>query len=106
LTELLKPLLATKKLESTTQAKSAVSEIVELVERHGGPAKIESTVRREMMARIRDYGGAEFLSAWVKNVHAMNLVRVWLKNAVTGKDDRSDESNDTLIALLMVRFGA
>ena len=96
----LKPHLTTKVLENASGAKTAVRNIVDLIS-EPSPADIELPVRKEVMSRIRDAAGSEFLDAWVNSDRAMTAIRVWLKSGV--KDAASDESNEVLIATLMVR---
>lgn len=100
LAEALLPLLASKALESGSRA--AVNGIVDTIDKHGGPADVEPSVRRDLMSRIRDNAGPDFLKAWVNHQGAMEIVRSWLKACITGKDSGSDESNNALIALLYV----
>ena len=103
LTALLKPLLTTKLLESGSGAKSTVASIVDYVEKHGPLPEIDLADRRELMSRLRDNAGIEFLSAWVHDDRAMKIMRIWIKAAINGKDAGTDDSNDALMALLLVR---
>ncbi|KAH7105260.1 hypothetical protein BKA62DRAFT_826568 [Auriculariales sp. MPI-PUGE-AT-0066] len=101
LLQLLKPLLATRVLESQANAKAAVYNIVDVIDRQRA-TEVDLAVRKEIMSRIRDNAGPEFLAAWVKDEHAMQVVKNWLKAGLSGKDAGTDDSNDALIATLMV----
>ncbi|EJD54104.1 hypothetical protein AURDEDRAFT_110720 [Auricularia subglabra TFB-10046 SS5] len=100
LSDALKPLLSSKILENG--GRSAVTSIVDTIERYGGPADVEPRVRLEIMSRIRDNAGDEFREAWANHPGAMEIIRSWLKAGISGKGAGSDESNDGLIALLHV----
>ncbi|KZV79189.1 hypothetical protein EXIGLDRAFT_846775 [Exidia glandulosa HHB12029] len=100
LAEALKPLLASKTLE--TGSRAAVNGIVNMIDQYGGPADVDLAVRLELMSRIRDNAGADFLMAWVNNPGAREIVKIWLKSFVYGKDAGTDENNNACIALLYV----
>ena len=93
LTSVLNSLLSPKGLpNSPTQLVRTITAI--------GPSEVELSLRLQVLLKIRDYAGNDFYQAWASNLEAMDIVRDWLKGAVTSKTGEWDE---TIMPLLHVR---
>jgi len=64
-----------------------------------GPSEVDLTMRLQVLSKIRDYAGNDFYQAWSSNSEAMEIIRDWLKGAVTSKTGDWDE---TVMPLLHV----
>ncbi|KAF8499299.1 hypothetical protein JB92DRAFT_2982445 [Gautieria morchelliformis] len=64
-----------------------------------GPSEVELSLRLQILLKIRDYAGNDFYQAWASNLEAMDIIRDWLKGAVTSKTGDWDE---TVMPLLHV----
>jgi protein phosphatase 1 regulatory subunit 10 len=65
-----------------------------------GSVEVDLSMRLQVLSKIRDYAGNDFYQAWASNSEAMEIVRDWLKGAVTSKTGDWDE---TVMPLLHVR---
>ena len=65
-----------------------------------GPSEVDLSLRLQVLLKIRDYAGNDFYQAWASNLEAMDIIRDWLKGAVTSKTGDWDE---TIMPLLHVR---
>ena len=65
-----------------------------------GPSEVELSLRLQVLSKIRDCAGNDFYQAWASSLEAMDLIRDWLKAAVTSKTGDWDE---TVMPLLHVR---
>ncbi|KAF8529229.1 hypothetical protein BU17DRAFT_37395 [Hysterangium stoloniferum] len=92
LTNVLNGLLSAKGLPSSPM--QIVRTIVSM-----GPSEVDLSVRLQVLSKIRDYAGNDFYQAWSSNSEAMEIIRDWLKGAVTSKTGDWDE---TVMPLLHV----
>lgn len=65
-----------------------------------GASEVDLSMRLKILSKIRDHAGNDFYQAWASNVEAMDIIREWLKAAVTSKRAEWDE---TVMPLLHVR---
>lgn len=67
-----------------------------------GISDVSSSLRKEILNTMRDNAGKDFFEAWAKSADGMETFRIWLKSAVTRKDDGKREADETLMPLLNV----
>ena len=65
-----------------------------------GSSEVDLSLRLQVLLKIRDYAGNDFYQAWASNLEAMDIIRDWLKSAVTS---RTGEWDETVMPLLHVR---
>ena len=66
-----------------------------------GPSEVDLAMRLKVLSKIRDYAGNDFYQSWASSLEAMDIIRDWLKTAVTSKTGDWDE---TVMPLLHVSF--
>ena len=62
--------------------------------------EMPSSIRFEVLTKLRDNAGNHFFRAWADNVDAMDIFREWLKAGAARKDDGALE--ETIMPLLHV----
>ena len=67
-----------------------------------GISDVSSALRKDILNTMRDNAGKDFFEAWAKSAEGMETFRIWLKSAVTRKDDGKREADETLMPLLNV----
>ena len=64
----------------------AVTQLTNLLDDFG-MNDVDSSIRLEVLTKIRDNAGNHYFRAWVDNPVAMDVIREWLKAAFVGRTD-------------------
>lgn len=92
LSSVLNGLLSAKTLISPNQIVRTIATI--------GATEVELPMRLQVLSKIRDCAGNDFYQAWAQNTEAMDIIREWLKNAMS----KTNEWEETVMPLLHVRI--
>lgn len=68
-----------------------------------GLTDVETSIRLDVLTKIRDNAGNHYFRAWVDNATAMEIIREWLKLAFVGRNDA--QMVETIMPILHVSLG-